>query len=94
MYGSVNFNLVDTEPGAPTAFAPPIGFDGDYVTYMLERIRSDPGVKQHVACVARRFRFGDTPTQFKGCYSALAEKLAMAVCRKMERNKVKATPDA
>ena len=94
MYGSVNFNLVDTEPGAPTAFAPPEGFDGDYVTFMLDRIRNDPGVKQHVACVARRLRFGETPTQFKGCYSALAEKLTMAVYRKLERYKVKAVPDA
>lgn len=75
MYGLVNFSEINTQPGADNAFAPPVGFDGDYVSFMYERIQSDCGVKQHVACVARRFR-GSTVPVFAGPYAKQAERLA------------------
>lgn len=83
MYGSVNFNTIQTDPGAHSAFAPPAGFDGDYAKYMVEKMKCDPGVRQHVACVARRFSQGKTPSKFEGRYATLAELLAMKVHRKM-----------
>jgi hypothetical protein len=74
MYGRVNFMQIDTEPGAGTAFAPPVGFDGDYKTFLIERSTGDPGARQHIACVAARMRReGSTPPEFTGKYARHAQ---------------------
>lgn len=74
MYGVVNFKRIETDPGANTAFAPPVGFDGDYKAFLTERSRNDPGARQHIACVAglmRREGFG--PLEFTGRYAQHAQ---------------------
>jgi hypothetical protein len=53
MYGVIDFSVIDTDPGAASAFAPPAEFLGDYVHFLRERQRNDPGVRQHVAVVGR-----------------------------------------
>jgi len=86
MYGTVNFNIIDTTPGAPNAFAPPEDFSGDYVQFMIERMKIDPGVRQHVACVARRLSPGKDRSVFQGRYATLAELLVEKSYRKMKKN--------
>ncbi|MBV7542150.1 hypothetical protein [Acidovorax sp. sic0104] len=70
MYGRINFSLIDTDPGANTAFAPPAGFEGDYKAFLTERSVSDTGARQHIALVASllRRRDGVTP-EFTGKYA-------------------------
>lgn len=78
MYGIIDFTRIDTEPGAASAFAPPMGFDGDYREYMRERWMQDPGVRQHVAVVGRMFARGETVT-FCGPFAVEARRIAEAV---------------
>ena len=59
MYGVIDFAHIDTTPGAGGAFAPPLGFAGDYRAYkalLRERYERDVGAAQHIACVARQLR--------------------------------------
>ena len=78
MYGIIDFSVIDTEPGAASAFAPPMRFDGDYREYMRERWWQDPGVRQHVAVVGRMFARGETVT-FCGSFAVEARRIAEAV---------------
>ena len=94
MYGVINFNLIDTTPGAATAFAPPLGFDGNYVAFILDRVKLDPGVRQHVACIALRFRAGRTPPEFTGEFAAPAEQLARRILRKLLAKEQRIATDA
>lgn len=74
MYGIIDFTLIDTSPGADTAFAPPQGFSGDYLAFMRERYRLDPGVRQHVAIVGRMVLRGDK-VSFTGQFANQARRL-------------------
>ena len=80
MYGTVDFTRIDTEPGAASAFAPPVGFDGDYREYMRKRWKTDPGVRQHVAVVGRMLVRGDRVV-FRGPFAKEAKEIAEAVWR-------------
>lgn len=74
MYGRVNFRLIDTEPGARTAFAPPAGFDGDYKAFLRDRSLNDTGARQHIACVASLMRRKDgVVPEFTGKYARHAQ---------------------
>lgn len=81
-YGLINLNRIDTTPGANGAFAPPNGFSGEYRKFMVEQLAIDPGVRQHVACVARRLPASEPP-EFVGPYAGAAMKLAWAVLRRL-----------
>lgn len=83
MYGRINLNTIDTQPGCPNAFAPPKGFADDYKRFMIARVRSDPGVRQHVAYVAMKFRAGHTPPVFQGPFAAEAQTFAESVFKKL-----------
>ena len=78
MYGIVHFSRIDTEPGAASAFAPPLGFDGDYREYMRERWKLDPGVRQHVAVVGRML-VREEQVVFCGRFAEEARRIAEAV---------------
>ena len=93
MYSLINFNLIDTTPGVATAFAPPLGFDGNYVAFILDRVKLDPGVRQHVACIALRFRAGRTPPD-TGEFAAPAEQLARRILRKLLAKEQRMATDA
>lgn len=74
MYGIIDFTLIDTSPGADTAFAPPQGFSGNYLTFMRERYRLDLGVRQHVAVVGRLVSRRE-PVTFTGQFADAAKRL-------------------
>ncbi|MEO1767961.1 hypothetical protein [Thiobacter aerophilum] len=78
MYGIINLHCIDTDAGAPSAFAPPAGWSGDYRQYMRERWAKDPGVRQHVAVVGRMLARGDK-VEFRGCFAGEARRIAEAV---------------
>lgn len=78
MYGIIDFTRIDTEPGAASAFAPPMGFDGDYREYMRDRWKHDPGVRQHVAVVGRLLVLGEQ-VEFRGRFADEARRIAEAV---------------
>lgn len=80
MYGIIAFDRIDTSPGAPSAFAPPLEFAGDYRAFMRDRYRCDPGVRQHVLVVAKRLADGE-PTTFRGSYAREAEQIARTLAR-------------
>lgn len=90
MYGIVNFNVIDTTPGADNAFSPPSDFkDGDYRRLMIERLSSDLGVKQHVFIVARKLALPlDQQPIFLGEYAQLARNLCEVVLRRSKTTKV------
>lgn len=83
MYGRINLNTIDTQPGADNAFAPPTGFSGDYKRFMIARVKGDPGVPQHVAFVALKLRDGETPSTFHGQYAEEAKAFATSVFKKL-----------
>lgn len=78
MYGVIDFTKIDTTPGAPSAFAPPEGFTGDYRRFMRKRWDKDPGVRQHVAVVASRVA-KKWPTEFLGPYASEAKAIAVSI---------------
>ncbi|PZP51875.1 MAG: hypothetical protein DI596_14310 [Azospira oryzae] len=80
MYGIIDFSRIDTEPGAPSAFAPPSGWHGDYMQYMRQRWKTDPGVRQHVAVVGRMLVRGERVV-FCGPFAKEAKEIAEAVWR-------------
>lgn len=82
MYGVVNFKHITTEPGSQNAFAPPIGFSGNYREFMVAQMQNDPGVRQHVACVALRMPSPEPPV-FSGPYADLAKQLALVVHKRL-----------
>jgi hypothetical protein len=77
MYGIIDFTRIDTEPGTASAFAPPVGFEDDYLEYMRDRWKQDPGVRQHVAIVGRILGRKATVT-FRGPFAAEARGIAEA----------------
>ena len=81
-YGRFNLYLVDTTPGSNGAFAPPLGFVGEYRKFMVEQLAQDPGVRQHVASVARRLP-AQQPPEFVGPFAEPAMKLAWSVLRRL-----------
>ncbi|WP_126448378.1 hypothetical protein [Sulfuricystis multivorans] len=78
MYGIIDFTRIDTEKGAPSAFAPPMGFDGNYREIMRYRWQHDPGVRQHVAVVGRLLARGER-VHFRGPFADEARRIAEAV---------------
>ncbi|AVO43471.1 hypothetical protein [Simplicispira suum] len=83
MYGRINLNTIDTQPGAGNAFSPPAGFNGNYRQFINQRVKADPGVRQHIAIVALKFRREQTPPAFHGQYANEAQAFARAVLRKL-----------
>ena len=85
MYGVIDFSKIDTTPGAPSAFAPPAGFEGNYRSLMRGRWKKDPGVRQHIGMVAgylkRKF-----PTEFLGPYAKDAREIAVALNQDDEKD--------
>lgn len=75
MYGTVNFAVIDTEPGASTAFAPPLGFEGNYREFMKDRCTNDIGAMQHLWVAARRMKNDVVPPEFTGRFAADARLL-------------------
>jgi len=87
-YGIVNHSLLDTSPGAGGPFSPPAGFEDQaqkYRAFMVGIMSTDPGVRQHVALVARRMNRSEPP-RFIGPYAGDAEKLAQGVLRKLAQH--------
>jgi hypothetical protein len=78
MYGVIDFSVIDTDPGAASAFAPPAEFLGDYVHFLRERQRNDPGVRQHVAVVGRML-LREECVEFRGRYAVEARCIAESV---------------
>lgn len=74
MYGIIDFSRIDTDPGSPSAFAPPAGFAGDYLRYMRERWRADPGVRQRVVMTGWMIGKG-VRVSFTGRYAKAAKVL-------------------
>lgn len=83
MYGVINFSRIDTTPGLASAFSPPAGFAGDYRAYLVQRMKADKGVHQHVATAARMHRQGSTPPTYVGPYADIARELMQTVLAKM-----------
>ncbi len=84
-YGFINHNVLDTTPGCGGPFAPPADFSDlqlSYRQFMIDALRDDFGVRQHVAVVARRLKTQEPPT-FIGPYAADAQKVALAVLRRL-----------
>lgn len=90
-YGVINFNRVDTTLGTNGAFAPPHGFSGDYRKFMVKQLADDPGVRQHVALVARRLNAPEPP-EFVGPFAGPAAHLARGVLRRLA-NPPRENPD-
>lgn len=92
MYGIIDFSRIDTKPGAPSAFAPPAGWNGDgleqecislterivYRQLMRQRWKTDPGVRQHVAVDGRMLVRGEQVV-FCGRFADEARRIAEAV---------------
>ena len=78
MHGLINFRVINTDPGANTAFAPPKGWQGDYRQYMRDRWKHDPSVRQHVAVVGRMLARGEQVV-FCGRFADEAGRIAEAV---------------
>lgn len=78
MYGVIDFTVIDTDPGAASAFAPPAGFTGDYAQYMHERRQHDFGVRQHVAVVGRML-VREEYIEFRGRFAVEARRIAESV---------------
>lgn len=81
MYGTIDFSRINTEPGTRTAFSPPAGWQGDYLEYMRERWRLDPGVRQHVAVVTRMLARGEKLV-FVGRFARSARRIVARIAGK------------
>lgn len=79
MYGIVNFTKIETSKGANTAFAPPENFEGDYIQFMRDRFKKDPGVRQHVFIAARRIANNDLEIEFLGDYANEAKSVCWKI---------------
>lgn len=76
MYGLGDAKIVQTEPGANSAFAPPVGFDGKYSAFLKRRFDTDPGARQHIAIVVSRMRRqGYEQPQYLGRFAREAERM-------------------
>jgi hypothetical protein len=74
-YGVIDFSRIDTTPGAMSAFSPPEDWDGDYVDYMRECWKKDPGFRQHVSVVGLMLRLG-RKVEFQGRFASEAKRIA------------------
>lgn len=77
MYGTINFARINTDPGADSAFAPPAGWQGNYIQYMRDRWKDDFGVRQHVAVVGRMLA-REEQVEFCGRFADEARRIADA----------------
>lgn len=75
MYGIINFDRIDTAPGAASAFAPPSGWCGNYRELMRDRWKNDPGVRQHVYSVGWML-YRKARIEFRGPYAVEAKQVA------------------
>ena len=66
MYGVIDFSLIDTMPGGFGPFAPPAGWQGDYLQYLRARFDGDIGARQQIAVVGRIIvrKLEGAPTEF------------------------------
>ncbi len=83
MYGLIDFRVIETDPGAASAFAPPADFQGDYARYLRERQGSDPGVRQHVAVVGRML-LREECVEFRGRFAVEARRIAESIWQTAE----------
>lgn len=80
MFGIINLKHIDTTPGAGNAFAPPVGFDGNYGQFMFDRYQQDPGARQQIFIVARRLMGSSgLETSITGPF----ERTAKEICRRL-----------
>lgn len=80
MYGIIDFSRINTDPGAKSAFAPPVGWQGDYRQYMRQSWKTNPGFRQHVAVVARMLAQG-REIVFYGRFADEARRIAEAASK-------------
>lgn len=69
--GRFDFTRVDTTPGAPCAFAPPVDWSGDVQDYMQmlrERYKGHPGYGQHFYIYHRTLAAGKI-SSFEGPFA-------------------------
>ena len=84
-YGVINHKVLDTTPGCGGPFAPTADFYDlqlSYRQFMMNVLRDDCGVRQHVAVVARRLKSQEPPT-FIGPFAVDAQKVAIAVLKRL-----------
>lgn len=72
--GKIDCSKVNTDPGGNSTFSPLSGWKGDYVQYLRERWKSDPGLRQHAGVVSMRLKRGDT-VEITGLYAGEALKV-------------------
>lgn len=72
-FGKIDFSRVNTDPGSNSTFSPPTGWKGDYVAFLRERWRFDPGFRQHAGVISMRLKRGDA-VDFHGRYASEALK--------------------
>ena len=82
LYGLINLHEIYTNPGARSAFAPPLGFEGDYRDFLVQRMKVDIGVHQHVGMVARKINQG-IAVEFFGEYAEVARRITERVSAKL-----------
>lgn len=72
--GVIDFSLIDTDPGANSTFAPPTGWNGDYVQFMRGRWRADVALRQHAYFASSVIKSGGNVT-IKGRYAKEAQDI-------------------
>lgn len=84
MLGIVNFNKIDTTPGADQAFAPPEGYAGDYIELLRDRFKNHPMYRQHIYLAAQKLARGQiTEANISGPY----RQMAIQICKKIHLRK-------
>lgn len=73
-FGIIDCSKVNTEPGGNSTFSPPTGWEGDYVKFLRERWKFDPGFRQHAGVISMRLKRGDA-VDFCGRYASEALKV-------------------
>lgn len=88
MYGVIDFSLIDTMPGGFGSFAPPAGWQGDYLQYLRARFDGDIGARQQIAVVGRIIvrKLDGAPTEFIGPHAVEAREFALSVWSSISRN--------
>ena len=79
MYGLINFSVIDTSNGANNAFSPPENFEGDYVIFLRDRFKNDPGARQHIIIVSKLMMRDGLEISFIG----INARDAINVCKKI-----------
>lgn len=81
MYGVIDFRVAKTTPGDKGAFAPPLGFHGEYRTWFRNTFKNDPGVRQHLIITAELVQKG-IKVSFEGEFREEAEKAVLSFLAK------------